>query len=46
MPELPTYENHRNVSRPNDACRGKSWKPVDGKRVWCDKYSIETLLGE
>ena len=37
MPELPPYENNRNLSRPNDACKGKSWKLVEGKRVWCDK---------
>jgi group I intron endonuclease len=38
MPELPAYQNNRNVGRPNDSCRGKSWKLVDGKRVWVDKY--------
>ena len=37
MPILPPYENNRNASRPNDSCRGRSWKLVDGKRVWCDK---------
>jgi len=40
MPELPLYQNNRNVGRPNNACRGKSWKLVDGKRVWYDKYTI------
>ena len=40
MPELPPYRNNRNVGRPNDTCRGKSWKLVDGKRVWVDKYNI------
>lgn len=39
MTELPVYQNNRNASRPNDACRGKSWKLVDGKRVWYDKYN-------
>lgn len=37
MPELPPYQNNRNVGRPNIACKGKSWKLVDGKRVWSDK---------
>jgi len=37
MSELPPYHNNRNVGRPNVACRGKSWKLVDGKRVWYDK---------
>jgi hypothetical protein len=40
MPELLPYQNNRNVSRPNDACRGKSWKLEGGKRVWYDKYNI------
>lgn len=39
MPELPPYQNNRNIGRPNDACRGKSWKLIDGKRVWYDKYN-------
>jgi len=37
MPTLPPYQNNRNLSRPNTACKGKSWKLVDGKRVWSDK---------
>lgn len=37
MPKLPPYQNNRKLSKPNDSCRGKSWKLVDGKRVWCDK---------
>ena len=37
MPNLPLYQNNRNISRPNVACKGKSWKLVDGKRVWYDK---------
>lgn len=41
MPALPTYINNRNIGRPNVACKGKSWKLVNGKRVWSDKYTIE-----
>lgn len=41
MPILPPYQNNRNVSRPNIACKGKSWKLVDNKRVWYDKYIIK-----
>lgn len=37
MPELPSYEDRRTISRPNIACKGKNWKLVDGKRVWYDK---------
>ena len=37
MPSLPPYENRRKVGHPNVACKGKSWKLVDGKRVWYDK---------
>jgi hypothetical protein len=37
MPELPLYKNNRNVSRPNAACKGKTWKTVNGKRIWSDK---------
>ena len=37
MPKLAPYENHRNDGHPNVACKGKSWKLVDGKRVWYDK---------
>ena len=37
MPELPPYQNNRNVGRPNVACKGKSWKIVNDKRVWSDK---------
>lgn len=40
MPALLPFENNRNVGRPNDGCRGKSWKLVNGKRVWYDKYNI------
>lgn len=34
MPPLPPYCDKRTIGRPNVSCRGKSWKLVDGKRVW------------
>ena len=37
MPTLPPYQNNRNLPRPNTACKGKSWKLVNNKRVWSDK---------
>ena len=37
MPPLPPYENRRNIGHPNIACKGRSWKLVDGNRVWYDK---------
>ena len=37
MPPLDPYENRRNIGHPNKACKGRSWKLVDGKRVWYDK---------
>lgn len=37
MPELPPYENRRFLSTDNK-CKGRTWKLVDGKRVWQDKY--------
>lgn len=37
MPPLPPYENKRKTGRPNNACKGRSWKLVDGKRIWYDK---------
>jgi group I intron endonuclease len=39
MPKLPTYENRRHIPT-NNRCKGKTWKLVDGKRVWYDKYNI------
>jgi hypothetical protein len=36
-PELPIYVNNRKTSRSHPACKGKTWKLVDGKRVWFDK---------
>jgi GIY-YIG catalytic domain len=37
MPLLPPYQNNRNVGHPNTACKGKTWKLENGKRVWYDK---------
>jgi hypothetical protein len=37
MPPLPPYENRRKIGHPNMACKGRSWKLVDGKRIWYDK---------
>ena len=37
MPTLPPYENRRFESTDNK-CKGRTWKLVDGKRVWADKY--------
>ena len=34
MPKLPPYKNNRNIGRPNIACKGKTWKLIEGKRVW------------
>lgn len=40
MPPLPPYTNNQHASRPNIACKGKSWRLENGKRIWYDKYSI------
>jgi hypothetical protein len=37
MPKLPPYKNLRYQSTDNN-CKGRTWKLVDGKRVWLDKY--------
>jgi len=37
MPPLPPYENNRGKVIVDNGCSGKSWKLVDGKRVWYDK---------
>jgi len=37
MPELPPYKNMRGKVVIDNNCTGKTWKLVDGKRVWCDK---------
>lgn len=33
----PPYVNLRKIGHANIACKGKSWKLIDGKRVWSDK---------
>lgn len=43
MPPLLPYENNRNISRPNDTCRGRTWKLVNGKREWFDKYNEDIV---
>jgi hypothetical protein len=40
MPPLPPYKNRRFEATDNK-CSGRTWKLVDGKRVWFDKYTIE-----
>jgi hypothetical protein len=37
MPELPPYKNMRGKVVIDNNCTGKTWKLVNGKRVWCDK---------
>ena len=37
MPELPPYKNMRGKVVIDNDCTGKTWKLVNGKRVWCDK---------
>ena len=41
MPELPPYIDKRTIGHENIACKGKTWKLVNGKRVWQTKYIIE-----
>jgi len=36
-PPLPDYSDKRLEGHENVACKGKSWKLVDGKRVWFNK---------
>ena len=38
MPPLLPYENLRGKVIKDNGCKGKTWKLVDGKRVWFDKY--------
>lgn len=38
MPALPPYENNRGKVIVDNGCKGRTWKLVDGKRVWADKY--------
>lgn len=37
MPELPEYIDKRTIGHENIACKGKTWKLIDGKRIWVDK---------
>ena len=37
MPPLPPYENNRGKVVVDNGCKGRSWKLVEGKRVWTDK---------
>jgi hypothetical protein len=34
---LPPYINKRKIGHQNIACKGKSWKLIDGKRSWFNK---------
>jgi hypothetical protein len=43
MPELPPYINNRGKIVIPNGCSGKTWKNIDGKRIWVDKY---TIVGE
>lgn len=38
MSPLPPYENLRGKVIVDNGCKGRTWKLVDGKRVWVDKY--------
>jgi len=37
MPPLPEYIDKRKFGHQNIACKGKSWKLENGKRIWTDK---------
>jgi len=37
MPALPAYENNRGKVVVDNGCKGRTWKLVEGKRVWTDK---------
>lgn len=37
MLPLPPYVDKRKIGKPNIACKGKSWKLVNNKRVWYNK---------
>lgn len=37
MPVLPPYENNRGKVKTDNGCVGKTWKIIDGKRVWTNK---------
>jgi len=36
-PQLPPYTDKRKIGHKNVACKGKTWKLVDGTRVWFEK---------
>jgi hypothetical protein len=38
---LPKYINRQKIGHPNIACQGKSWKMVNGKRVWVSKENAQ-----
>jgi len=40
MPKLTPYVNKRKIGHKNIACKGKTWKLIDGKRVWNIKGEI------
>ena len=37
MPALPPYENLRGKTFIDNKCKGRSWKLVNGNRIWYDK---------
>jgi hypothetical protein len=37
---LPLYVNKQKIGHPNLACRGKSWKLINGKRTWFNKEGV------
>jgi hypothetical protein len=40
MPPLEPYVNKRKIGHENIACKGKTWKLIDGKRVWSNKGEL------
>jgi hypothetical protein len=40
MPKLSPYIDNRTIGHENTACKGKTWKLVNGERIWSDKYTI------
>jgi group I intron endonuclease len=40
MPALDPYENLRGQIIVPNGCKGRSWKIVNDKRIWLDKYTI------
>ena len=38
MPLLPPYENKRGKVVIDNNCKGKTWKVINSKRIWVDKY--------